>query len=146
MFSTIVTEYHTTTGPSSMPRRRRYPGLGRRSRRRRYPGLGRKLCQETKAFLGSRRKERREDSDDAGVRGHIESPKDSPRGEHMGWLAEPRSEPDPIWEKMEKLEESERSESETVSEWMEILEERERRELLSWWKMHAFALRSMLSV
>ena len=29
----------------------------------------------TKAFLGSRRRERREDSDDAGVRGHIESPK-----------------------------------------------------------------------
>jgi hypothetical protein len=66
MLTTIVTEDPTTTGPSSEPGRRRYPGLGRKS------------CQDTKAFLGSRRKERREDSDDPGVRGHRESPKDSP--------------------------------------------------------------------
>ena len=54
----------------------------------------------------------------------------------MGCSAEPRNEPEPVWEKREKLEESERRESETVREWMEVLEEKERRELLSWWKMH----------
>jgi hypothetical protein len=34
--------------------------------------------QDTKACRGNRRQERREDSDDAGVRGQVESPKDSP--------------------------------------------------------------------
>jgi hypothetical protein len=57
-------------------------------------------------------------------------------GGHKGWSMEPRSEPEPVWEKREILEESEQKESETVSEWTEILEERERRGLLSWWKMH----------
>jgi hypothetical protein len=38
----IIIKDPTTPGPSSVPRTRRYPGLGRRSRRRRYPGLGRK--------------------------------------------------------------------------------------------------------
>jgi hypothetical protein len=76
--TTIVTEDPTTTGPSSVPRRRGYPGLGRRYWMRRDPGLGRESWQDRITFLGGRRKERREDSIDAGVCGHFESPKNSP--------------------------------------------------------------------
>ena len=41
----------------------------------RDPGLGRKSWQDRIAFLGGRCKEIREDSDNAGVRGHKESTK-----------------------------------------------------------------------
>jgi hypothetical protein len=58
------------------------------------------------AFLDSRWKERREDSDDAGVRGHLESHKNSPNvffwREHTGWSAEAGSEPEPVWELIEE--------------------------------------------
>jgi hypothetical protein len=72
----------------------------------RDPGLGRKSWKDRIAFLCGRRKERREDSDDPGVRGHKESPKDSPIcflwERHTGWSAAPRSEPETTWEEIER--------------------------------------------
>jgi hypothetical protein len=53
-------------------------GLERRSWMGRDPGLGRKSWQVRIAFLGGRCKERREDSDEAGVCGHKERSKNSP--------------------------------------------------------------------
>jgi hypothetical protein len=61
-----------------------------------------------KACHGSRRKERREDSDDARVRGHKESTKNSTNlfwGVAHGVSGEPRNEPDTVRESKEELDE-----------------------------------------
>ena len=88
--TTIVTEDPTNNGPSSVHRRSRHPGRGMIYWTGRDPGRGRKSWPERIAFHWSRRRQRRSNNDDTGVRGHDGSPRGSLKtfcggGTRGGW-------------------------------------------------------------
>jgi hypothetical protein len=67
---------------------------------------------DARPFHGGSRLGGKEDSDNTGVRGH-KQPKGNPKivlGGHKGRSAEPRREPETVWESMEQLEEGDRRE------------------------------------
>ena len=108
---TNVTDDPTNKGPSSVPRRRKYPGLGKRSWMGRDPGLGRKSWP--KSMRGQQRCRG----------GRPQKPQELFWGRHIEQSAKLRGESETVEELLDKLEESERrGELETFEELLIKLE------------------------
>ena len=94
LLTTALTEDPTTKGPSSVARRSRDPGPGRKVSGGHH-GHGRRLWQGTRPCHGSRRKQQRRTNGDSEVHDHEESSRGSPKtfwGRDTGWSAKPRGE------------------------------------------------------